>query len=301
MNPHYRTDDSIAALYRYKKCANRFENYFVKTGKMDRKMYRLSVNNFLDSITQLKWDWYNEFEENNFFEYLIKNSILKQRVIPNIEVKRKKRISCYPMTKVSFSIAPENFYEAAKKHIYELLELMGADFNKTIVLDQPFSGNNPQCSFPFFDSPKAIVVDRDPRDNYVFGMTRLIGRNHFMPLDNVIDFVKYYKSIRDKQPYLTNSSDILRLQFEELVYDYDIGTKKIREFLNIGDNPNPKSIFNPDLSINNTQVWKRFPQYSKDIEYIENNLSEYLFDFDKYGKKKISGEMFFGKSPLHRK
>ena len=39
---------------------------------------------------------------------------------------------------------------------------------KNLVLDQPFSGNNPQASFPYFENPRAVVVDRDPRDYYLF-------------------------------------------------------------------------------------------------------------------------------------
>lgn len=44
---------------------------------------------------------------------------------------------------------------------------MGADLSKPICLDQPFSGNNPENSFKFYNNPYAIIVDNDPRDLYL--------------------------------------------------------------------------------------------------------------------------------------
>ena len=121
-----------------------------------------------------------------------------------------------------------------------------------------------------------------------------------MAVDNVQDFVKYYRAIRDGQPYQEKHPRVLSLKFEDLVYNYDNATKVLRDFLHLPENPNPKSIFDPSLSINNTQVFKRFPKFDKDIKYIEENLGEYLFDFSKYSTPDLSGEMFFGKSPLHK-
>ena len=41
---------------------------------------------------------------------------------------------------------------AARRHVRELLEAMGADPSSRIVaLDQPFAGNNPAAAFPFFE------------------------------------------------------------------------------------------------------------------------------------------------------
>ena len=83
-----------------------------------------------------------------------------------------------------------------------------------------------------------------------------------------------------------------------LFAEYDKTTKLIRDFLNYPDNPNPKSVFDPEISKANTQVYKRFPQFAEDIKYIENELSEYLFDFEKYEAPDMNSKMFFGKSPL---
>ena len=297
MHPHNRTSDSIVAIRRFLELAEKKKNNYEKHG-ISAGLFMDSVNRFVDSITQVRWDWY----ENT--GYLIRSrhflrAYMIRKHIPKKEKKLGHQIHCWPMTKVCLSVAPPNFYDAARKHVSELLAAAGADLSKPLVLDQPFAGNNPQACFPFFDDPYAVVVDRDPRDNYVFARTRLLGRNHFMAVEPVEDFIKYYRALRDGQPYLQNDARVLRLQFEELVYEYDAATAKLRAFLRLPENPNPKSIFDPGLSMANTQVFRRFPQYAEDVRKIEEALPEYLFDFSEYPEPEHDAKMFFGRSPLN--
>lgn len=299
MNPHGRTDDSVVAINRYIDNLNKFKRYYKINGGIDLKKFEKSIHDFIDSITDVKWYSYIENQSESNLIKKIKN-VIRSKLIPVIERKRKKQLSCFPFKEVRLSVCPKNFYEAARKHVNELLEAMGADFSKPLILDQPFSGTNPSCAFHFFDDPHAIIVDRDPRDIYVFSKTKLLGRNHFMPNNSVYDFIKYFKAIRSKKHEQIESNRVLSIQFEEMVYDYYSATKKIRDFLGFPINPNEKSIFDPRLSINNTQVWRRYPQFKEDIEIIEKELPECLFDFSKYPEPDLSGEMFYGKSPLNR-
>ena len=298
-HPHNRTTDSIYAIHRFKTRVNNTLRVYRKNKKVDPDKFEESAEKFLDAITQVKWNWYIG-SGNGLFEKTLQRLVKKQ--ITKIERRKGHQIKCWPMKEVSLSVFPNNFDKAACKHVKEILLAMGADFSKPIILDQPFAGNNPQASFKFFDDPYAIVVDRDPRDNYVFANTRLIGRlPHFMPISPVQDFVKYYRLLRDSQPYKEKNNRILSIKFEDMVYNYDETTAKIREFLHLPNNPNPKSIFDPAISMPNTQVWKRFPKFAKDIEYIESELSEYLFDFSCYPEPNINGKMFNGKSPKNKR
>lgn len=299
MHPHMRTNDSIVAIDRYIKRMKREERLFIKSGLVPKQKYEKSTYDFINSITNTTWYWYN-LEPYTFKEKYFDFYFMEKRVIPFFERKLGRRIDCYPTKQVNLSVMPDNFYDASRKHVRELLLLLGADFTKRIVMDQPFAANNPQACFKFFDDPYAIVVDRDPRDNYVFSRTRLLTKNHFMPTENVEDFVIYYRKIRDNQPYKMPNERILLLQFEDLIYKYDKTTKLIRDFLKLPENPKPKTIFDPSLSIANTQVWKRFPQYEKDIKYIEEHLPEYLYDFSGLDTPDPNSKMFFGKSPLHK-
>lgn len=98
-----------------------------------------------------------------------------------------------------------------------------------------------------------------------------------------------------------NKLKALCIRFEDLVYHYDTATKKLKDFLHLGENPNPKRIFDPSMSMANTQVWKRYPEFKKDIEYIESELKEYLFDFTGCPEPNVNVKMFSGKSPKNKK
>ncbi len=298
-NPHIRTGDSIYAIHRYRERMKRSLRKYSKVASVEPKVFEESTERFLDTITQVKWNWYIN-EPDNYIVKAIKH--LMKMIITKKEQKTGHQINCWPMKEVSLSVLPDNFEEAARIHVKEFLSALGATFEKPLILDQPFSGNNPQSCFKYFEDPYAIVVDRDPRDNYVFANTRLVGKlPHFMPIQPVEDFVKYYRALRDHQPYKEKNERVLSIKFEDMVYHYDKTTKLIRDFLHLPDNPNPKSIFDPAISMPNTQVWKRYPQFAKDIEYIEKELPEYLFDYTGCPEPDPNGKMFFGKSPKNKK
>jgi len=282
--------DSIYAIERYLKKLKRMQNVYVRVGGIPKRDYIRSINEFIDSISMVEWDDF--IFNNNTINNLISYELLALRVVPHIERLIRKQISIPPMKKIHFSIMPSNFYFAAKKHVKQLISFMGADLNKCVVLDQVFSANNPQVGFSFFDDPRAIIVDRDPRDTYVFAREKLIGYGHFMPIGNVKDFVTYYHCLRDNQPYTKPDSRILVIKFEDMIYEYENTTKKIIDYLGLLNHIEPKKYFNPKISIANTQVYKCFNRYFEDIKYIEKELSEYLYDFDKYGIYETCGNMF---------
>lgn len=295
---HCRTIDSIVALRRYQERADSLINYYCDWKPEKEKLYRESVTSFLESITMVKWPWC--LRRDLSFKERLREKIFREYTIKK-EIKSGLQLEEYPNRIVSYSMKPENFYESAKKHVKEILTVFGADdFTKDIVLDQPFSGNNPQAAFPFYEDPVAFVVDRDPRDLFCFARTQLAGRNHFMPVNNVKDYVVYYKTLREGQPYLEENDRILRLRFEDMVYNYEETTSRIREFLEYPENPNPKKYFDPALSIANTQVYKRFPQFAKEVEFIEYELKDYLFDFDNYDTPQNT-KMFSEQSPLKKR
>lgn len=297
-HPHNRTTDSIYAIERYKQLCTRKENSFSRAG-VKAEVLKNSVNDFLSSIIQTSWKW-NKPGEKTFWDKQARWFLKKINFVSRWEKRHARQWNKYPYEDVYLSVMPENFDKVAHKHVKELLVGMGADFNKPIILDQPFAGNNPQACFKFFDDPYAIVVDRDPRDNYVFARTKLLGKWHLMPVEPVEEFVKYYRAIRKNQPYTEPHERVMSIKFEDMVYHYDETTARLRAFLHLPDNPNPKSIFNPAISMPNTQVWKRFPQFAKDVEYIEKELPEYLFDYTGCPEPDPNGKMFFGKSPLNK-
>lgn len=300
MTPHTRTAESIIAIRRYMEMVNKKKKYFEKRG-FSVNHFVDSAQSFVDAITMSRWYTYdkNELEKKTIKSFV--GRIMQKKVIPRLEVKRGHRINIWPKIEVRLSVKPDNFYDAARKHVEEILSEIGVDNSIIVAFDQPFAGNNPQACFPFYNDPYAVVVDRDPRDNYVFAKTKLLGKFNYIPIDTVEDYIAYYRCLRKDQPYLEPNPRILNIKFEDMVYDYEATSKKVRDFLNLPENPRPKSVFDPALSIANTQVFKRFPQFSEDVKKIEQNLSEYLFDFSKYPEPDFSKKMFYGKSPLNKK
>lgn len=289
MNPYGRTAHSIWGFKRFLDMVDRMKSYYKGHG-LSEDAFKKSAKEFVDSITMVKWFWsYKSYSYHSFYFF---HHFVMSKIVPRMERKTGHRAKCWPLQIVRFSIRPDNFYEAAKKHIDELLREMGVDQDSKVVLDQPFGANNPQACFPFFNEPYAIIVDRDPRDLYVSGKTKLMGQWRFFPIEKVEDFIIYYKALRFKQPYQENDSRILRVRFEDLVYEYDKTTTAIRTFLKLPDNPHPHSFFDPSMSIANTQVFKRYPSFMDDIKKIEEALPEYLFDYSNYPEPDFTKEMF---------
>lgn len=295
MDPHSRTG-SIVAIRRYQELVNSTAKYYEIHG-LPSDVFKKSADDFINKITMTKWYWTRrDYPARSKYFF---HAVMLKYVIPRIEQRIGHHAQCWPLEEVRLSVKPSNFYVAAQEHVEEILTGFGLDTNGIIALDQPFAGNNPQASFPFFKDPYAVVVDRDPRDNYVFARTRMLGKFHYMPINNVEDFIIYYRALRKDQPYLKDDPRILRIRFEDMVYEYETTSKKVRDFLHLPENPRPKSVFDPDLSIANTQVFRRFPQFADDIRVIEEKLPEYLYDYSKYPAPDPSKKMFYGKSPLH--
>ena len=303
-NPHCRTADSIMAIERYKTLCEQKINIFEVVCGIPRSVFEKSLNEFLDAIVMASWKWnVRSLKQEPFWRRQLIRFLQKTKCLRKWETKHKCQWEGFPYKDVFFSVKPKNFDVAVKKHIQDILYAFGAKDNEHLVFDQLFPGNNPQVCFKYFDDPYAVVVDRDPRDIYVFGKTVLLKgiAGHMMPLNDVKDFVVYYRALRDNQPYKEINDRILFLRFEDLVYHYDLATKRLRDFLHLGENPNPKSIFDPSMSMANTQIWKRYPEFNKDIEYIERELKDYLFDFTGCPEPDVNAKMFCGTSPKNKK
>lgn len=182
------------------------------------------------------------------------------------------------------SVAPENFYDSARRYLRDVMEMLGYDLSKTVLLDQPFDVYDPRRSMKFFDDPKAVLVDRDPRDIYVLAKCSLKSKSSFIPTDNVEDYIRYHRLVRNED--LPADPDILCMRYEDLIYDYEQTGKKLTDFLGLGDvGSNEKKYFDPAVSIDNTQLFLKHPELSDDIRKIEKALPEYLYPFDKYSIK----------------
>ncbi len=298
-----RDDNCSIAIPRFRRAMHTYEHLLSVRTRIPESEIKRKTEEYLDSLIQMRWKSVRRTDSLLYPTWFYENigiRLMKQRIIPLLNKLFHKNFMLYPNRVVEVSIKPKEFIEKSRQFVQWYLLQLGADFSKNIVLDQPFIGNDPAKSFPYYGDAVAFVVDRDPRDNYIFAREFLSKKRDFIPSDSVEEFVLYYKALRDGMPYQMYNERICRLNFEDMVYDYDNATKKIRDFLHLPENPCPRSVFDPSLSVNNTQLILKFPKYKKDVEYIEKELPEYLFDFSRFPKPNNNGKMFMGKSPLNK-
>lgn len=206
-----------------------------------------------------------------------------------------RELNLYPMGKMYFSSHPVNFHSRTREFTRRIINALEPIVpGKNIVLDQPFPGNNPLLCFPYFDNPKAIVVDRDPRDLYLLTKEFWFEEQAWRPLptDTVQHFATYFRGLREPRS-CNEEGNVLRIQFEDLVYRYDQTRLAIEEFLGLPFNEQPKRFFNPLASVNNTQLFKHYQGYSREIEMIEELLPEYLFPFEDFGVPDFNRKAMF--------
>jgi hypothetical protein len=161
---------------------------------------------------------------------------------------------------------------------------------KYIMLDQAIPPVSISKYLRYWDDPRVIVIDRDPRDLYV--INKAFWGYGFIPMNSVDEFIKWYSAtrcLRENEP--VNSECCLFLNFESLVYDYDNTLNRIMNFIDLpaADHVYKLKYFNPDLSKQNTMIFKCRPDFYDDVSKIEKELSPYCYPYpDNYIPQNIS-------------
>ncbi len=169
---------------------------------------------------------------------------------------------------------PDRFIPATRRYLRDLLSSVVAPDTTTIVMHNAFEPFNPQRSLDLFDSARCIIVDRDPRDNYVAG---LWYKPTALP---AAEFAKRYRvyrlAVKSRQP---PSDRVLRIQYEDLVLRYEESLERILDFL--GEeravHVRPRQYFDPAVSVKNIGIWKNHPR-QEEIACIARELPEYCHD-----------------------
>lgn len=284
----FRFQSSDIALLRFEKLINNLFRTSDRShqGKYNKRLLKIS-HEYLEKITQIKWDgtWGFRYDMYSPFKKLLYKILFKTKGIFG-----KKAFINFAKETMRYSVRPENFDKITKEYINSLIDVVQEDKNSIFVLDQAFPGDNPEKVFFLFDDPRAIVVDRDPRDLYLLSKCDIREDSMWIPTDDVRDFINYYRLMRERRDAVKNPSKILFVQYEDLIYNYDREVKRIEEFLNISNHCFANNFFVKDVSINNTQLFNKHTNFREDIALIEKELSEYLYDYSKYEKKTVFGK-----------
>ena len=263
------TDFGWFGGYRY-RCGNRFMEI---------------IEDFIDEITEYRFDrdWYNTFLcRKHTPERLLKDSVkvLLGRLKPDHNF--GTAILMDPNNRGEYSFAsPEKLQAASRKLITRYIEtLYPMHTEKTVILNhliQPQYAHRLHGYTP--DGLKLIIVDRDIRDLYVYNKyTNVWGGNTF-PTE-LEDFIRFTKAYRATEQQVA-SDRILRVQFEDLIYDYDNTVAKIEAFVGVGSNDHSAKAtrFTPEKSIKNTQIFRMNPDWAAEIARLEQVFPEYVYPF----------------------
>lgn len=113
---------------------------------------------------------------------------------------------------------------------------------------------------------QVVIVDRDPRD--VFVLDKYVWKDGILPSDVDIfcNWFLYNRSHRKIENL--DTEQIKFIKFEDLIYRYEETTSKLAGWLGLDkkDHISKKEIFRPDVSINNTQTWKKHPESVEEVK-----------------------------------
>lgn len=270
---------SDAAFFRFLKLTKNLNSKNSYFRKVVGKNFKTLVDNYLDSITQIKWkgNWGFDVHEMTKFQKNIKFRIPAKidKIFPRLSRKYSNYFSYKRLMR--YSVKPLNFDDSTRSFIRSLIFPFNENNNKTTVLNQPFPGDNPTICFKYFDNPIAIIVDRDPRDLFILAKELVTKEATWIPTDNILDFINYYKKMRENT--VKEDQRILRINFEDLIYDYDLTVKRISKFTGLSTHLSPKKYFKNEVSMKNTMLFYKFQKYEKEIKQIEVELSDFLYSF----------------------
>ena len=283
----YHLNNHPVRFYSSDMAIRRFRNltrYVNKTyGPLTGGQFLPLVEVFLDSITQAQWHGMSSShrivtpQPQRWLRYTLAENMRK------LLYKSAKVFLPLSDTGMYLSISPENYLEAARTFIKDVLTAMGL-VGECIVLNQAFPADRPEFSFPYFEQPKAISVSRDPRDMYILAKTVARHKARFIPSDDVEVFIIYYRKIMENT---SSGDDTLRISFEDLVYRYEETVSVIQSFTCCGSHERKRENFKAEVSRVNTNLSGRHPSLSRDIARIEEALPEWLYPFERYGGQDV--------------
>ena len=183
----------------------------------------------------------------------INNPIYK--IIWKLNMVFNKRIFKYNKN-IYVSINAESFQRKTKKYFNNLINKATPDPYNYFLINDSLSSFHPKRVLDYFKDAKLIIVHRDPRDSYC----NLINEvSNFMPksIDQYIKLYKYMITVSKSNE--KNDHRVLRINFEDLILQYDDTKKTVFDFLDIdgSDHVNKFKYFDPKISIKNIGIWKK--------------------------------------------
>lgn len=181
-------------------------------------------------------------------------------------------------------VTKEEFCAAVRRFSAKFFELCRPDGCEDVIYDHLLWPHNADRADDFFGEDfRMIILRRDPRDIYVnqkyIWSSVVPNYEHVLPED-IDDYCSYIKSV-SRGAYLRDDDRVKIVQFEDLLYHTEETTASICDFL--GFDPARRragdSRFNPEISINNTQMFTGAPEWEREADMIAERLPELIYNF----------------------
>ena len=273
-NPHRL--NSEYAIKRFLQYVDKTNSSYVK---IFGKNWKEISKEYAQSLIAFEYPGYwhgDQWLLNPFWNYIHKFRRGIAKVMPK-KYRKPAYYNYFPwLTTYHINLSKEEFIAKTQQYINQLCKEVNPEDKEYVVLDQVFPPNNLARYVKYVDSIKTIIVDRDPRDLYIYCM---LVKSHVMQKDPH-QFCIAYKDNR-KDIGSIGSEDCLHMTFEELIFHYEDSVKKVEQFLGIDPkhHVSPMSRFNPQISIKNTKLWEKHTEYSEAVSIIEKELPEYLHKY----------------------
>ncbi len=265
----------------------RFRRLMFKSGvgrniqKIVGANYKQIVDDYLDAITLAEWKGRSSYDPVDISDRSTIPFVFFMQRAATYLLRKINPAWCVPGYRTRyFSILDEDYFDKVTiDFLNRLFAEAGYDIKDNLVLDMLLSATNPTKGMEFFSEIKAIVVVRDPRDIYIRSRIQVF-LNAFMPQSSVEDYCTFFRAIREKAKFDDNT---ICIKYEDLIYKYKETTERIMAFLGYDRRPeNEFMYFNPNVSVKYTNLSRKYPERTKEIQYIEKNLEEYLYPFSEF-------------------
>ncbi|KJG56829.1 hypothetical protein UA38_12670 [Photobacterium kishitanii] len=245
--------------------------------------FKKITDEYLSNIIDVSWDgfWHQDIiDESPLKKLAYYSERFYQKKILRMKEGGAELYGSLSKKKMYYSYSSDKFYLETKKYIRSLINTSNYYDNEYVVFDQIIPPNDTEHYLRYFDDIRVIIVDRDPRDLYLINKCQ--WNEKWIPTEDVDTYIKWFKVLREHQKYDNeNPKKVLRLPFEDFIYDYDKTVELVADFIGVNNSfhTKPKTIFNPDVSIKNTNLKLIYPEMKSDIEKIESELSEFCYKF----------------------
>ena len=260
--------------YRHTMYFSKGKRYFVNLCK-----------DYINSLYPVSWKGYSFLESNDVRGCFDSNCTrffnrALNKIVRSLNPKNGLPIN----SKRYFAIIDrQTFINKTRVFLNKVLELIGLD-KDIVVLEQAFPSTNPKLGAELFDMDVVhVVVERDIRD--VFCETNLINRadNRYMPCNcDIESYLRYYQYIIDARNR-NKSEDVIYLKFEDFVTNAAKYISIINERLHLTDKDHvfPQKFFDPNKSIKNVGIYKKFPKYNAFFEKCANKFPDMVYNDEK--------------------